>query len=152
MGTFTNPDLYHGKNKKSNFFEGWYFKIVDKNNENQFAFIAGISKSPKGNNNHSFIQVLNSKTLNYKYNKFNEESFHFNNKNFKIKVDKSIFALDHIKLNISSKNSVIKGKLKFNNTIKWPDSIINPGSMGFYNYLCFMECYAQVCVLDGNIE
>lgn len=152
MGTFINPDLYHGKHKKNNFFEGWYFKIVDKNNENQFAFIPGISKSPKGNHNHSFIQVLNSKASIYKYNKFSEDNFHFNNKNFKIKVDKSIFSLDYIKLNISNKNSVIKGKLKFNNIIKWPDSIINPGSMGFYNYLWFMECYAQVCILDGDIE
>lgn len=152
MGTLTNPDLYHGKNKKSNFFEGWYFKIVDKYNENQFAFIPGISKGPNGKHNHSFIQVLNSETSCCTYNKFPEDNFHFNNKNFKIKVDKSIFALDHIKLNISCNNNVIKGKLKFTDTIKWPDSIVNPGSMGFYNYLWFMECYAQVCILDGNIE
>lgn len=29
--------------------------------------------------------------------------------------------------------------------------MINPGSMGFYNYLKFMECYSQVCALDGDI-
>ncbi|EKY26723.1 hypothetical protein HMPREF0216_01908 [Clostridium celatum DSM 1785] len=23
--------------------------------------------------------------------------------------------------------------------------------MGFYNYLNFMECYSQVCALDGGI-
>ena len=24
-----NPDLYHGHDQYTNFFEGWYFKIVD---------------------------------------------------------------------------------------------------------------------------
>lgn len=24
-----NPDIYHGWKKEKNFFEGWYFKIVN---------------------------------------------------------------------------------------------------------------------------
>lgn len=152
MKKLINPDLYHGKHKKKNFFEGWYFKIVDKNNENQFAFIPGIAKGIKAKHNHSFIQVLNSKNRNYTYYKYNEKCFRYNNDNFKINIDKSLFALDRLKLDISCNNKSLKGSLKFNNTIKWPDSNINPGSMGFYNYLWFMKCYAQVCVLDGDIE
>lgn len=151
MSTFINPDLYHGKYKKKNFFEGWYFKIVDKNNENQFAFIPGIAKGNKEKHNHSFVQILNSKISTYTYCRFSEDSFHYNNDNFNIKIDKNIFALNYFKLDISHKGTSIKGKLKFLNTIKWPDSNLNPGSMGFYNYLWFMECYAQVCVLDGDI-
>lgn len=30
MNIIQKPDLYHGKNKEKNFFEGWYFKVVDK--------------------------------------------------------------------------------------------------------------------------
>ena len=30
--------------------------------------------------------------------------------------------------------------------------LINPGSMGFYNYLGFMQCYSQVCAVDGLVR
>ena len=30
MKEIFNPNLYHGKHKSKNFFEGWYYKIVDK--------------------------------------------------------------------------------------------------------------------------
>lgn len=152
MIKFINPDLYHGKYKKKNFFEGWYFKIADKNNENRFAFIPGISKGSLHKHNHSFIQVLDDKKCTYSYFKYNEGSFNYNNDTFKISIGKSDFTLDYIKLDISCENKSLKGSLKFNNNLKWPDSTINPGSMGFYNYLWFMECYAQVCILDGDIE
>lgn len=152
MSRIINPDLYHGKHKKKNFFEGWYFKIVDKNNENQFAFIPGISKGNNPKENHSFLQVLDSKNCFYSYFKYDENYFSYNNTNFKVKIHKNYFSLTSLKLNISHNDKTIKGKLKFKNTITWPDSNINPGSMGFYNYLWFMECYSQVCILDGTID
>ncbi len=39
MKPIINPDLYHGIKKDNKFFEGWYFKIVDKYNKYKFAFI-----------------------------------------------------------------------------------------------------------------
>lgn len=41
--------------------------------------------------------------------------------------------------------------MNFSNLYYWQDYLINPGIMGFYNYLNFMECYSQVCALDGGI-
>ena len=46
----------------------------------------------------------------------------------------------------------IKGILRFTNTQKWPDNLINPGSMGFYNYISFMECYSQVYLVNSSIK
>jgi len=34
-----NPDIFQGKNKKQNYFEGWYFKISDYKMENTYAII-----------------------------------------------------------------------------------------------------------------
>lgn len=156
MKTILNPNLYHGYNKKSNFFEGWYYKIVDKNNLYKFAFIPGIALGQNPSQNHSFIQIINGKDIDYKYLKFDEKSFRYNNKDFKININSNMFSLEKISLslNYSTKKgkSKIKGILKFKNIVSWPDSLINPGSMGFYNYLLFMECYSQVCALDGEIE
>jgi len=53
-----NPDIYHGKNNKSNFFEGWYFKLVEPKRGDTYCFIPGIFISDKKEQSHSFIQVL----------------------------------------------------------------------------------------------
>lgn len=151
MKSLINPDLYHGIGKNSNFFEGWYFKIVDKDNLYKFAFIPGIYFGQKKSENHSFIQIIDSSSNEYKYIRFNENAFKFNNKNFKIGIRSNIFSLDKINLDLKYKNKAIKGSLSFKNTIRWKGNLLNPGSMGFYNYLSFMECYSQVCILNGDI-
>lgn len=158
MKTIINPDLYHGKNKDDNFFEGWYFKIVDKNNKYKFAFIPGVAFDKKHNTSHSFIQIVDGYNVDYNYLSFNANKFKFNNNNFKISVDNNTFSLKNIKLNLSYLNKSnntyksIKGNLDFVNTKKWDDNILNPGSMGFYNYFSFMECYSQVCLVNGGIK
>lgn len=149
MNTILNPDLYHGKNKKNNFFEGWYFKIVSKDNKYTFAFIPGVSFSK---DSHCFVQILQGEKNTYNYFRYPINSFYYSNNPFYIRIDKNFFSLDRLFLDISQKNLNIIGSLSFHNIIKWKDSIINPGSMGFYNYLKFMECYSQVCALNGNIN
>lgn len=151
MKNIINPDLYHGSKKSKNFFEGWYFKIVDKNNTYKFAFIPGISYGNYPCHHHSFIQIVNGRDTTYDYERFTEKSFRVNNDNFKISIDSNTFSLDGMNLHLRYKNRYIIGDLKFKNIAKWPDTTINPGSMGFYNYLSFMECYSQVCILDGDI-
>ncbi|MDF2698836.1 MAG: hypothetical protein K0Q49_392 [Haloplasmataceae bacterium] len=146
-----NPDGYHGKNKKVNFFEGWYYKIVDKENKNIFAFIPGIIKDNKYEDGHAFIQILNGKNKKSKYIKFPINDFYAENKKFNIAIGKNYFNLNEIKLNHYDKDIQIIGTLRFVDILKWPDTFLNPGSMGFYNYLTFMECYSQVCCLDGGI-
>lgn len=158
MKTILNPDLYHGAKKTKNFFEGWYFKIVDKNNLYKFAFIPGIAYGETTSQHHSFIQIVNCYDIKYNYLKFKESDFSYNNSSFYIDINKNRFSLNGLNLNLnyvdksSNNKQSINGNLLFKNISKWPDSIINPGSMGFYNYLLFMECYSQVCILNGDIE
>lgn len=147
-----NPDYYHGKYKNKNFFEGWYFKIVDKRNENAFAFIPGIIKGKNKDCGHSFIQVIDGKRRKSDYLKFSKNDFNARNDKLYIEVDKNLFTLNEIKLNYFNNNFQMIGSLKIIDVTKWPDTIVNPGSMGFYNYLLFMECYSQVCCLDGRLS
>ena len=55
MKPIINPDLYHCMKKDNKFFEGWYFKIVDKDNKYKFAFIPGIALDKKSKSSHCFI-------------------------------------------------------------------------------------------------
>ncbi len=171
MKPIINPDLYHGMKKDNKFFEGWYFKIVDKDNKYKFAFIPGIALDKKSKSSHCFIQIVDGYNLEYNYLSFNVSKFKFNNTNFNINITSNIFSLNHLELNleyinksnntsrsikgifslnhlelnleyINKSNNTsrsIKGILRFTNTQKWPDNLINPGSMGFYNYISFME-------------
>jgi tocopherol cyclase len=147
-----NPDLYHGTNKKANFFEGWYFKIVHPYKNYTYCFIPGIFISSKEEHSHSFIQIVDGYGPDFKYLRFRKDEFEASSEEFDINICGSSFSLDGINLNIGNQGEKIFGKLSFRNIAKWPDSIINPGSMGFYNYLNFMECYSQVCAIDGDIE
>lgn len=147
-----NPDAYHGKNKKSNFFEGWYFKIVSPQADHTYCFIPGVFISKEEGQSHSFIQVIRGNQSNFKYLKFKKDDFKANESEFNLKVEENIFSLNQINLNINQQGENISGTLYFDNIVKWPDSSINPGSMGFYNYLRFMQCYSQVCAVDGFIR
>ncbi len=150
MKEILNPNLYHGKHKRKNFFEGWYYKIVTKKDDYQLALIPGISYGDN-KNNHSFIQVVDSTRNCFNYLSYDVDDFKYNNDKFRICINSNIFTLDNVNLSIDSCDINIYGNLIFKNLVTWPDSIVNPGSMGFYNYLKFMECYSQVCALSGSV-
>ncbi|MBC5629546.1 hypothetical protein H8S20_11665 [Clostridium sp. NSJ-6] len=149
MNVILDPNLYHGENKKDNFFEGWYFKMVTKDRKHTLAIIPGISLSK---DSHSFIQVLQGEKNSFNYFRYPTFKFSYSNSPFSINIDQSSFSLKRLLLNIRNEKLKIIGALYFDNIIPWKDSTLNPGSMGFYNYLNFMECYSQVCALDGNIQ
>lgn len=144
--------------KDNKFFEWWYFKIVDKYNKYKFAFIPGIALDKKSKSSYCFIQIVDGYNLEYNYLYFNVSKFKFNNTNFNINITSNIFSLNHFGLNleyINKSNNTsrsIKGILIFTNTQKWPDNLINPGSMGLYNCISFMEFYNQVCLVNGSVK
>lgn len=147
-----DPDIYHGYKKMGNFFEGWYFKLATKDNKKSYGFIPGIIKCRNNSNSHSFIQFLEGNKAKFEYIRYSEKDFCAEKNKFNVTIEGNNFSLEGISISIKRQNLTIQGHLKFNNVIKWPDSIINPGSMGFYNYLSFMQCYSQVCAIDMDIE
>lgn len=152
MRKMINPDHYHGRYKKRHFFEGWYFKLVDASAKHVFVLIPGIHLDQQKKHSHSFIQVLKGKAVNYQYLKFPNNAFFASNHPFYISIHDNYFSLKGIKLNVVVPEIKIKGMVNFKHVLKWPDTLLNPGSMGFYNYIPFMQCYAQVCVMDMDLE
>lgn len=150
--TIINPDIYHGKGRNDNFFEGWYFKIVTPDINEVFAFIPGIMKSGKPELSESFIQVLRGCESKLDYIKYAPSDFLAEEDRFSIKVGESTFSLEGMNLKLKGEGFSIRGSLVFKNIVRWPDSLLNPGSMGFYNYLTFMQCYSQVCALTCDAE
>ena len=94
MKEIFNPNLYHGKHKSKNFFEGWYYKIVDKKNNYKLAIIPGISYGNSHDEHHSFIQIFNGKDIKFDYLSYDVEDSKYNNNKFRICILRSAFRND----------------------------------------------------------
>ena len=60
LHAFFNPEQFQGWGKKRQYFEGWYFKIVNADESKALAIIPGIAMDAQGNR-QAFIQVLDGK-------------------------------------------------------------------------------------------
>lgn len=137
---------YHGWFKRRRFFEGWYFKIVDKTQQHAFAFIPGIAMDDRGNR-QAFIQVLDGIHVTADYYKFDREFFHPNDRRFKVKIKENSFSMNRIKLQLPE----IRGQVHFSEHVKLPKTLLWPGIMGWYSYVPLMECYHQVISMDTEL-
>jgi len=151
LKSLRNPDLYHGRLGK-NYFEGWYFKLVESQMKNAFAFIPGVFFSPTGEYDHAFIQVVDGMKRAYQYERFAVNDFTAARDVFSVNVAGSSFGRSGLDFNLLREGATIEGQLGFSNHLTWPDNFLNPGSMGFYNYIPKMQCYAQVCAMDFDLN
>lgn len=142
-----NPDMYHGWGKMRNYFEGWYFKIVDPSERFAFAVIPGIAYDKNGAT-HAFIQVLDGKKCTATYHEFPAEQFQPNEENFNLKVGENEFSANHLYLNLPE----LKGELHWHDRYPWPKMLGAPGIMGWYSFVPFMECYHGVVSVDHTFQ
>lgn len=144
-----NPAWYHGHGKKPPFFEGWYFKLIDRSGAQRYAIIPGVFLSQ---NPHAFIQVLNGRNGTATYHTFPLESFWASDREFAIHVGDSRFTAESISLNLTRPEQRIRGKLHFSGLTPWPVTLTAPGIMGWYAWVPTMECYHGVLSLDHAIS
>ncbi len=142
-----NPHVYHGWGRSRKFFEGWYYKIVDKSQSNAFAIIPGIAMDEDGNK-QSFIQVLDGKNSKAEYFKFDSNDFKPTPKQHNLYISENHFSMTNMSLNLPN----LHGNLIFKNLSPWSNSILSPGIMGPYSFVPFMECYHGIVSMNHDIE
>jgi len=145
-------EIYQGGNKKTNYFEGWYFKIVDKIGINTFSIIPSISFGETSKDSKTSIQILDGKNSNSYNFDFKVEDFYFSKNIFEIKIGENYFSQNKLSININNNNHHLKAELSFNGLVPWPVTILSPGAMGWYAFLPFMECFHGVISLTHKIE
>ena len=141
-----HPERYQGWGKTSRYFEGWYFKLLNKDGSEAFAIIPGIAMDEQGNK-QSFIQVLDGKRKSARYHKFLFDDFKSEKNVFQISIGKNEFSSGSIKLDIEQ----LQGELHFSNNIPWPKFIWSPGIMGPFSFVPFMECYHGIVSMNHEI-
>ena len=142
-----NPDMYHGWGRKSRFFEGWYFKIVDPSGRYAFAIIPGISKGFDGYH-HSFIQIMDGVRCEAHYHDFPADAFQASGRGFAIQVGPNAFSAERMALDTPQ----LKGELRMRDRSPWPKMLGAPGIMGWYSFVPFMECYHGVISMHHFLE
>jgi tocopherol cyclase len=147
---FLKPELFQGDLKKKNYFEGWYFKHVSADLKHVHSFIPGVSLS--SGNPHSFIQVINGITGETEYITYPLEKFSLDKESLYLKIGDSVFTAKYIDLNISNGNLIVKGRIDYNNIIKYQSSLISPGIMGWYSFVPFMECKHGIVSVNHDLK
>lgn len=147
LNSLFNPDLYHGWGKSRNYFEGWYFKIVNHAEDRLYAVIPGVSMDSEGSM-HSFIQLLDGVNLKSEYHSFKFEDFNSDHTKFSIKIGRNSFSKNSISLDLPG----FMGELAFSDTVDWPSKWNSPGVMGPYSFVPFMECNHGIVSMDHALK
>ncbi len=141
-----NPEYFQGWGKKRNYFEGWYFKVLNRDETLAFAVIPGVAMDGDGSR-HAFIQVLDGRKKTAEYHKFEYNSFLPLGNKFLVSIENNYFSEDAIFLDLPE----LKGKLCFSGNVSWPKPWYSPGIMGPYSFVPFMECYHGIVSMDHSI-
>lgn len=147
-----HPELFHGTGKQPPFFEGWYYKVVDKTEQRRFAFIPGIFLHEKRDERHAFVQVLDGSSGASTYHRYNPGEFSASGPEFELRVGRSRFSARDMKLDLDQDGRSVQGELRFEGTTPWPVTVFSPGIMGWYAWVPFMECYHGVLSLDHSLN
>ena len=148
-----NPINFQGANRKKKYFEGWYFKNVSENRDHIWSIIPGIS-IVNNQNNHAFIQFINGKTAETFYVEFPLDEFVYSQENFSISIGKNNFSLQGFSLDIDDDTTGFKakGKVRFQNIHPLGSTLLNPGIMGWYSFVPFMECNHGLVSMDHKLS
>jgi hypothetical protein len=147
-----HPILFQGEGKSRGYFEGWYFKLVDKNGKRPLAIIPGISFSLNKEDAHAFIQILDGGTGQSIYYRFPRAVFRSEKNPFAITLGQNRFSLSGLTLDLNDQNVEIKGSVNFGATNPWPITLFSPGAMGPFAFLPGLECYHGVLSFDHPLS
>ncbi|MCF8243477.1 MAG: hypothetical protein K9J16_19035 [Melioribacteraceae bacterium] len=148
-----NTTIFQGNQKTKNYFEGWYFKLVAEDGSRIISVIPGISLSSDGKEKHAFVQLINGVTAQTSYYSFPIEEFFFSKSSFEIKIGNNYFSEDMISLDLKDNDSFVSGKVELSNNVEYTSGrLMNPGIMGWYRFVPFMECYHGVVSLANNLK
>jgi hypothetical protein len=152
LRTTLHPHWYQGRHRKPPYFEGWYYKLVDKSEQHRFAVIPGLFRGAEAGASHAFVQVLNGVTGQATYHRYPVGEFRAAETSFDLQVGPNRFTQTGMDMQIESAELSLSGELSFEGLTPWPVTVFSPGIMGWYAWMPFMQCYHGVVSLDHRIH
>lgn len=146
------PEIFQGVNRKRNYFEGWYYKIITADKKHAIAFIAGISYPKNGDDNHAFIQFFDAGTGQTGYFRFPVSEFRPSKKKLDVWIGENRFRKTGLEVDLQNEDLHLQGRISFENIIEYPTNLWEPGIMGPFSYLPFLECYHGVVNIHQKVS
>jgi tocopherol cyclase len=146
------PEIFHGRRKKKDFFEGWYFKMVDRSEKHAYAVIPGVSIAGNPLKSHAFVMFLDARAQRMHYFKYPLDDLKASDKKFELTIGGSSFSIGEMRLNLEQGGYRITARIGFKDTYPWPVKLLSPGVMGWYAFVPGMECYHGILSMDHAIE
>lgn len=142
------PHVFQGSFKKTNYFEGWYFKLVDASQNICLCLIPGVALD---GDPHGFIQYADTVTGTSGYARYAVSNLNFSSKDLSLQIGShtltdekiAIYADQYIPLEIH---------LRLSEQVYYPVTAFHPGIMGPFRFAPFMECYHGVHVVTSKAQ
>lgn len=125
---------FHGQNKQSSYFEGWYFK--QENNTETLAVIPAFHVDENGEKSVS-MQVITGQSSWYLY--FPISMFRASSDRLGVKIGENIFTEKGIRLSIHEEGINLEGSVRFGNFTPMKKEIMGP-----FFYFPGMQCTHEV--------
>lgn len=134
-------NLFQFQNKKdTNYFEGWYTRITDKENNINLAIIFAVTKDP--DNPHAFIQVYDGVQKTNQYIAYDYDLFKYDYESDVAYIKDNELSNHHLVLNTAN----VEMNITFNAITKNEKS-----AMGFLSKMP-LECFQEILILDGSFS
>ncbi len=146
-----DPAIYQGKSKKKNYFEGWYYKLISKEQRHALAVIPGVSFGKRAEDRHAFIQVLDAGSK-VSYIRYELSDFSYSSDQFGITIGGNYFSDREMRLDINNDRYKMTGRLTFHKIVAFPKSLKRPGIMGPYTFVPLMECNHGIINIHHEIS
>ncbi|OJX65631.1 MAG: hypothetical protein BGO95_01900 [Micrococcales bacterium 73-13] len=149
-----HPEAYHGGGVRRGFFEGWYVKLVSADRDRRWAVIPGVFRAADGDGaDEAFVQVLDGLTGRSWYHGYPIDEFDADDRRFAVRVGPNRFDAEGVLLDLPQ----LRGRIRYADPlVPWPVTPREPGIMGWYGLVPFMECFHGIVSfghgLSGTLE
>lgn len=157
LSKIKHPLLFQGSSKSKEYFEGWYYKQVSKDEKSVISFIPGISLF--NNDVHSFLQYIftyidgsNEKIIKTGYIRYAVQDFKVNHSPFMLQIGQNIFTENRVSIKVNNDNIDMEGEIELGGLTSIKRSILYPSIMGYFAYIPKMECCHGIISMNHSIS
>jgi len=147
-----NPEIFQGTLTKKEYYEGWYFKLVDAESKNIISFIPTIALNKEEGTSHPFIQIFDGKNSNVFYVPYKMKDFKASSTQLNVKIGDNRFSKRKVHLDIDTEEYKIIGDLELSDLTELPSSFFSPGVMGPFSFIPFLSTYHGIVSMNHKIR
>lgn len=146
----SNRFKFQGKDKQKNYFEGWYVKCTDVENDLSVALIPGVSHF---SDKQSFVQYnIHHKGQSYSgMLTFGREDFEVVSEPYSIRMPKFVLSEKGVKASLKDEDNQIVLDFSFGNFLSIKQTMYMPSIMGPFEYLV-MPCAHDIVSMKHEVK